>query len=143
VRELSARFPQYTAQIEAYDRRWAETVVGPIQPTVDLLYRLKSQGYTLHGLSNWSQEKFELMCEKYAFFELFETIVISGNLRLVKPDPRIYQELLVRIKRRPQECLFIDDAPKNIQAAQSLGFNAIQYQSPDQLITDLAKFGIT
>ena len=142
VNELSGRFPNYASLIKAYDERWEESLNGPIQPVVDALQRLKANGYALYGLTNWSHEKFELVRHKYAFFSLFESIVVSGEVHLVKPDPRIYTLLLEKIKRRPGQCIFIDDSLKNIATAQSMGFISIHFQSPQQLIDELQRIGI-
>lgn len=143
VSELSMRFPQYAIQINAFDEHWEESIIGPIQPVVDVLYWLKAKGYSLHGLTNWSQEKFELVRHKYSFFKLFDSIVVSGEVHLVKPDPRIYALLLEQIKRQPEECVFVDDSQKNVAAAQVLGFKTIHFQSSDKFIDELECKGIT
>lgn len=139
VRDLSERFPHYADLIKAYDERWEESMSGPIQPVVDLLPKLKANGYALYGLTNWSQEKFELVRHRYAFFNFFETIVVSGNIHLVKPDPRIYAVMLEKIGRNPDECIFIDDSLSNILAAQAIGFQTIHFQSPGQLMAELER----
>ncbi|HEX6036186.1 MAG TPA: HAD-IA family hydrolase, partial [Anaerolineales bacterium] len=58
---------------------------------------------------------------------------ISGEVGHVKPHPEIFQIMLDRIGRPAHECLFIDDAPANIQQAQKMGFATIHFQSPEQL----------
>jgi 2-haloacid dehalogenase len=142
VDELSARFPHYAGLIKAYDERWEESISGPIQPVVDTLRELKEKGYALYGLTNWSQEKFALVQHKYAFFNLFETILVSGAVRLIKPDPRIFNLLLEKMKCSPEQCIFIDDSLKNVAAAEALGFIPIHFQSPDQLTNELERKGI-
>jgi 2-haloacid dehalogenase len=77
---------------------------------------------------------------KYEFFTWFDDIVVSGKVRLAKPDPRIFELLLKRIGRPAGECLFIDDSPKNIAVAQQLGFHTIRYLSTQQLKHELASF---
>ncbi len=99
VTELIKQFPTYADLIQAYDERWEESIAGPLQATVDLLLPLKQAGFELHGLSNWSSEKFAIARTKYEFFQLFETILLSGDVKLLKPDPRIYAVLLERIGR--------------------------------------------
>lgn len=133
VAELCKRFPQYTSLIQAYDERWEETIGGPIQLTVDILRLLKQAGHPLYGLSNWSEEKFQIVRPKYAFFNWFEMIMVSGEVKLAKPDPRIYTIFLNRIDRKAGECLYIDDFDVNISIANQLGFNTIQYSSAEQL----------
>lgn len=141
VAELCERFPQYTAQIRAYDERYEETMSGPIWETVSILESLKDQGLPLYALSNWSAEKFAVVRPKYEFFGWFEGMIISGEVGLIKPDPRIYQRLSELTCRPPQDCLIIDDSPVNTAAAESLGFQAIQFSSPQQLRAELEQRG--
>ncbi len=142
VAELSAKFPQYRDLIQAYDLRYDESILGPIQPTVDILRRLKQAGYPLYGLSNWNGDKFSSVRRQYPFLEWFEDIVISGDVKLAKPDPRIFQVLLARIGRTAGECLFVDDSAANIATAQQLGFATIHYRSPEQLEETLRRMGL-
>lgn len=137
VAELSRQFPHYTDLIRAYDEDWEESIIGTIQPTVELLYKLKESGRPLYGLSNWSEEKFQLTRPKYAFFDCFDEIVVSGEVKLLKPDPRIFEVFLERINHNADECVFIDDSEANIAAADQLGFKAIHFQSAGRLERDL------
>ncbi len=137
VEELAARFPQHRALIRAYDERWTESVAGPIGPTVDILDALREAGVPLYGLSNWSAEKFPLIRRRYPFFDWFQAIVVSGEVKLVKPDPRIFSLLLDRIGRPANECVYVDDAEANIAAARRMGFQAIHFKSPEQLRAEL------
>ena len=136
------RHPAYCDLIRAYDMRWEESISGPIQPVVDILYGLKHSGYPLVGLSNWSAEKFRLVRERFEFFNWFDTIIVSGEVKLVKPDPRIFSLLLERIQRPAEKCVFIDDSASNIQAAQQFGIQTIHFQSSEQLRADLKQMGI-
>ena len=142
VAELSARFPHYASLIRAYDERYESSLSGPIHATVVILERLKQAGYPLYALSNWSVEKFALIRPKYAFLDWFDAIVLSGALKLVKPDPRIFEVFLEQIGRKPEECLFIDDSRKNIEAANRMGFQTIRFESPEQLERELRERGI-
>lgn len=142
VAELCGQFPHYCHLIQAYHDRYEETIAGPIWGTVEILLFLKERGYPLHGLSNWSVEKFHLVRPRYSFFGWFETIVLSGEVKLVKPDPRIFRLLLERINRRAEECVLIDDSAANITVARSLGFQTIRFRSPDQLRDELREMGI-
>jgi len=139
VAELCGRFPGYCDLIQAYDERWEESLGGPIWPTVEVLSRLKEAGYPLYGLSNWSDEKFRLVCAQYPFFDWFDDILLSGTVRLVKPDERIFRLLLERIGRPAGECLLIDDSAPNVEAARALGFEVIHFQSAAQLEAELSR----
>jgi 2-haloacid dehalogenase len=146
INQLIKRFPVYRELIQAYDERWEETLAGPIQPTVDILRQLKARAdqaeFSLYGLTNWSAEKFAAIRQQYEFFNWFQTIVVSGEEKLIKPDPRIYRALLQKSGRLAAECLFVDDSAANIAAAQSLGFDTIHFQSPKQLRMELSQRGL-
>ena len=142
VTDLSAQFPQYAHLIRAYDEEWVESITGLIPETIEILRRLKSTGYQLYGLTNWSKEKFPIVRQKYEFFNIFEDIVVSGEVKLVKPDPAIFQLLLRKIHRQPEECLLVDDSLNNIQAAQKMGFSTIHFTSPPQLESELRRLDI-
>ncbi|PIV26566.1 MAG: hypothetical protein COS37_05745, partial [Anaerolineae bacterium CG03_land_8_20_14_0_80_58_20] len=93
--------------------------------------------WPVYGLSNWSSETFPITRRKHDFFDILDGYLISGEVNLVKPDPAIFQRLLDKIGRDAQECLFIDDALPNIEAARALGMTAIHFQSPGQLEREL------
>jgi len=114
-----------------------ESIRGPINPTVCVLQSLKQKGYQLYGLTNFSLEKFQLVSERYPFINIFEDILVSGAVKLAKPDPRIFQLMLERISRPARECVFIDDSAVNVSAARDLGFHAIHFQSARQMLVDL------
>lgn len=134
---LSREFPHYSHLIQAYHELWIDSVGGAIAGTVDILKQVKQAGYPVYGLSNWSAETFPSMRQRHDFFDLFDDMVISGEVGHVKPEPEIFQILLDKIGKPAQECLFIDDSPANIRQAQKLGFATIQFQSPQQLESSL------
>ncbi len=137
ILEICSRYPQHCELIRAYDQRYEESISGPIWATVEILRELKTLGYPLYGLSNWPAEKFPPVRDKYEFFSWFDDIIISGDVRLAKPDPAIFRLLSERIGHAPQDCLYIDDALHNIDVASELGFQVIHFQSADQLKDDL------
>ncbi len=142
VAELSAKFPDHADLIRAYDERWEESLGGVIQPTVDILLLLKQAGYPLYALSNWSEEKYRLVRERYAFLDCFKEIVISGAVKMAKPDPRIFEVLLEKIGHPARECLLIDDSAENIRVARGLDFATIRFESPEQLRVELNRMGL-
>ena len=142
VAELTTRFPHYAHLIKAYDECWEESISGPIQATVDTLQPFKQSGHSLYGLTNWSAEKFKLVNKKYAFFSLFESILVSGVVRLAKPDVRIFQMMLDWIGRSASECVFIDDSEVNIAAARQLGFQTVHFKSAQDMLAELAQMDI-
>ena len=142
VSELSAQFPHRHELIRAYDEQWEKSITGPIEGTVRILYQLRDAGYQLVGLTNWSAEKFHPTRLKHEFFSVFDDIVVSGDVRLVKPDPAIFELTLERAGRSADECLFIDDSAANVESAATLGFHTILFESPQQLERELKEHGI-
>jgi 2-haloacid dehalogenase len=139
IEEAAAKHPEHRALIAAYFERWDEMMAGPIEGSVTILEELKGAGYELHALTNWSAETFPFARDRFAFLEWFETILVSADVGLIKPDPRIFELLLARIGRMPRECVYIDDNPRNAAAAAALGLDAIAFQDPDQLRASLTR----
>lgn len=137
-----AEFPDYKPYITAYQTRWEEMVVGPIDGTVSVMSALKEAGYEIHALSNWSAETFPLVRPRFEFLDWFEEIVLSGEVKTIKPEPQIYRILLERINRLPEDCVFVDDSAANIAAARNLGFQTIQFHSPARLQIELTALGV-
>lgn len=136
------KYPKYAAQIDDYFNRWDEMLGGPIKASVAVLKELKEKGYRLYALTNWSAETFPIARAKYDFLNLFDGIVVSGEERLVKPDPAIYARLLKRYQLRSCNCVFIDDNAANVSEAAHLGFDAICFNGEENLRTELLRRGL-
>ncbi|HAV76898.1 MAG TPA: HAD family hydrolase [Anaerolineae bacterium] len=142
VADLSAQFPHHAHLIQAYHDHWKDSIGVAYTDTVDIMKHLKAKGYPLYGLSNWSAETFPYAREKYDFFDLFDGMVISGEVGYVKPEPQIYHLMLEKIGKPAEECLFIDDSLPNINQANTMDFNTIHFSSPEQLKQDLIQLGL-
>lgn len=143
VAELSNQFPQYADLIQAYDTHWEESLVEVFDETVNIAKQLKQNGLLLYILTNSSAEKFPIAKQKYPFLEeLFNAFIVSGEVKLLKPDHAIYHLTLKRINLKAEECIFIDDSLPNMESARKLGFYAIHYQSPVQLKEEIEKLSI-
>lgn len=90
----------------------------------------KKEGHKIYGLSNWDTASFKLLRQKHAdAFDLFDGIIISADVKANKPHTTIYQILLDRYQLEAKQCWFIDDQRVNIDAARTVGINAIQHTS--------------
>ncbi|MBI0326467.1 HAD family hydrolase [Burkholderia plantarii] len=130
--EKIAAFPRHAALIRAFYARWPEMVAGQFDDGVALVERLDAAGVPLFGLTNWSVETFPYAWERYAVLRRFRDIVVSGRVKLAKPDPAIYHEMFARIAAQlpditPGELVFIDDNPRNAEAAAVLGWHGIHH----------------
>ena len=99
----------------------------PKEDTVALLLELQQQGHRLFCLSNICTEIYQHVATRHTFFDAFEDVIVSAEVKLAKPDPKIFQYMLKRFNILPEETLFIDDMPANVASASSLGIQAIQF----------------
>jgi 2-haloacid dehalogenase len=142
VEALVMQHPARRELIEAYWHRWPETLGGPIQGTVDILGELRSRGVRVYALSNWSAETFPLARPRFPFLDWFDGILISGEAKLVKPDPRIFGHLLERFALEPGSTVFIDDSAANVRAAAEAGLVAVRFMDPAHLRRELVALGL-
>ena len=142
VAELSARYPHRRALIEAAHHCWHDAVAGEIAGTVEILATLRAADTPLYAITNFSGEKFVECQERFAFLaNSFRDIVVSAHERLIKPDPAIYRLCLERNGLAPRDCIFIDDSPHNIAAADALGIDGILFTGSETLRRDLSERG--
>jgi putative hydrolase of the HAD superfamily len=109
----------------------------PIEPTVALLRELRDRGFRLYGLSNMSQRVFAHLSDQHDFFQLFDGIVVSAAVRFLKPEPEIYEHLRERFALDFGESVFLDDMPRNVEAARQLGLPAIRFETTAQARREL------
>jgi 2-haloacid dehalogenase len=142
VATLIADHPDQRDLISAYWTRWPETLGDAIAPTVDVLAEVRNAGLPTYALSNWSAETFPAARPRYSFLEWFDGIVISGEVRVAKPDRRIFDELLERYGLQPGSVVFIDDVAENVTAAEALGIRSILFTDAAALRRELVGLGV-
>lgn len=142
VAELAARHPWYAREIEAYWSRWPEMIPRQIDGSVRLLERLKDRGVAVHALTNWSAETFPFAEERFGFLDHFGHVVVSGRVKLIKPDPAIFRHAAEACGLTPERTLFVDDAERNVAAAGRLGFNVHRFEGPEGLERCLEGHGL-
>jgi putative hydrolase of the HAD superfamily len=101
-----------------------------------------SRRYFMATLNNESLELNSYRIRKFDLKRNFAAFFTSCYLRLRKPDPRIYQAALGITQRAPEECVFIDDRPKNLEPAKAVGMHAILFESAEQLRASLDHSGV-
>ena len=142
VAELIERSPAHRAPLEAWRDRWIDTIPREIPGTAALLADLRSAGYRLLGLSNFSAETFPWCRARYPVFEAFDDIVISGEVGIAKPQPEVYTLLCARNRLLPAQAVFFDDSPTNVAGAHAVGMPAFAFTTADQARADLRTLGI-
>ncbi len=139
---LCREHPGKEELIGAYRARWTEMLAGPIPGSVEILRELKDRHTPLYALTNWSAETFAQAREMYDFLGWFRGVIVSGEERIVKPDPAIYQLLCERNGLQPRDLAYIDDNPKNAAAASDLGMHGIHFTTPQALRRELTAIGL-
>lgn len=139
--ELIARHPAERALIEAYGPRWLETIPGPIPGTHAIVAELAGLGIPLYGITNFSAEFWAMFRPTAPLFDAFRDIIVSGEERLMKPDPAIYRLAQQRFGLGAGEAIFIDDNAANVAAAAASGWQAHRFTSAPALRDALAAAG--
>lgn len=105
--------------------RWDEPI-RPMEGMEELVRELKDKGYTLYLLSNASHRQ-HAYWPRVPGQDCFEGTVISADLGVIKPDAAIYEALYKKFSLKPEECLFIDDSPYNIEGGMRTGMDGIVF----------------
>ena len=111
--ELKAEYPAYTAHIDAYATRFIETIPGPVRGSFEIVESLAARNVPLYAITNFGSEFWAQFRPRYPLFDHFRDIVVSGDEKLLKPDPAIYRLALNRFGLAEGEGLFIDDSLPN------------------------------
>lgn len=106
-----------------------------------LLSKLKEK-YTLALLSNQIKDWMEEARTQQQLDDYFQLILFSYEVKVAKPDSRIFALLLEKLDVRPVECLYIDDREKNTSVAATLGFHTLLFSTKEQLQQDLTAMGV-
>lgn len=141
LNEAIARHPDYAKEIHLYRERWIEMVPDAIQGTVQILEELHTKGAALYAITNWNGDTFDETRTRFSFLSLFRDIIVSGDEKILKPDPAIFQMLCDRNQLKAADCLFIDDSMKNVEGAEACGWQAHHFTSPKGLRADLERRG--
>lgn len=142
IEELTRKHPGQRDLIEAFHRRWPEMLAGEIPGTVEVLRDVRATGARLLALTNWSSETFPFALERFPFLSWFEAIVVSGDVRMKKPDPAIFEHVLEQYALEPSSTVFVDDSPANVEAARSLGLVSVRFVDATTLRHDLERLGV-
>ncbi|WP_373474880.1 HAD family hydrolase [Sphingorhabdus sp.] len=135
--ELTALHPNYAKHIDAYRRRFNETIPGPVSGSLEIVDDLAARGVPLFAITNFGAEFWESFRPTQPIFDLFGDIVVSGVEKLVKPDPAIYALALMRFGLQPGEAIFVDDNHANVVSARANGFAAHHFKDAKSLRAEL------
>ncbi|MBO4903007.1 MAG: HAD family phosphatase [Lachnospiraceae bacterium] len=104
-----------------------------------LLKDMKAAGYKVYVLSNYGKELFALHVKDAPFWEDVDGAVISYEVHVCKPDARIYETLLEKYGLDPEDCVFYDDRPENIEGAGACGIAGVCIESEEALLAEMER----
>ena len=143
--KLIAEFIKLDPGIEEELHLAYDNVTGMVKRrdyAVPWIKELKSKGYHVYYLSNFSYKAYMECREALDFIPYTDGGILSYQDKVIKPDEKIYKLLLSRFSLRAEESVFLDDTLRNVEAAQRLGFYGICFQTKEQAETELQKLGV-
>lgn len=103
---------------------------------VDFIISLRPR-YKTALLSNAWDDLRETLRSRWGILDIFDQVAISAELKMAKPDPRIYEWIVNRIGVTPEQAVFVDDMQRNIDAAQAAGLKAVRFLNTEQALAEL------
>lgn len=143
--QLLQGFIKNDPQIEPQLREAFSDLHGMVVPreyAVSWVKELKSKGYGVYYLSNYSRRAEAQCSDALEFIACTDGGILSYKEKLVKPDPAIYRLLLERYGLEAEESVFLDDTPENIEAARRIGMYGIWFRTRQQAEEELKKLGV-
>jgi putative hydrolase of the HAD superfamily len=136
IERVRTRTGRNTAEISAIIDAVRESL-DEKPDTVKLLRALHQRGADLFCLSNMPTSIYDHVRRRHVFWDAFRGIVISGEVRMMKPEPEVFAHLLEKYELRPDETVFIDDLAANIDAAKRVGLHGILFKDAAQCQSEL------
>ena len=142
VAAVCARLPERLHQaVRDILDNWHQDI-PPLDGVYDLVKELKGKGYRIYLLSN-TCTRFHEFRKNIPALEFFDGEFVSCDFHFVKPEPGIYLRFLEYFHLRPEECVFIDDDPRNIEGAVRCGMGGVIYHGdPAHLRLRLRELGV-
>lgn len=141
--ELSALYPDHAELIAAWGPRFNETIPHAVPGMVEIVRELDAAGVPLFAITNFSGEFWRAWMPQYAeLFDRFRDIVVSGDEKLVKPDPAIYALALERFGLNGPDAVFVDDSPANVAGANAAGIHGVLFTTAEDFRAELVRFGL-
>ncbi|AWK50874.1 HAD family phosphatase [Clostridium beijerinckii] len=120
---------------------WYDILI-PIESSVEVLKKLKQNGYSVYYLSNFHLAAFEHVTKKHDFFRTFDGGVVSYKEKLLKPEKEIYEKIIDKYDLEPSQTVFVDDMKENVKAAIRAGLKVILLKNPKDLKIELEKLNV-
>lgn len=132
IRDMKDSVSEYPAEADAFFEQITD-IVETYPYALPWIQELRREGYRVYLLSNYPKDLFALhVKEKFTFADAVDGRIVSGYVKMAKPDPEIYKLLCMTYDLKPEECVFLDDRADNIEAAGALGYHTVRFQNYEQ-----------
>jgi 2-haloacid dehalogenase len=139
---LIADHPHHEENIRGFRKYWHEMVYSAIDDSVELMRGFIIDGYDVTMLTNFASDTFAQAQTIYPFLTEPRGVTVSGDVKLLKPDARIYEVHTQSFELEPAATLFIDDSVANVKGAQDYGWQAVLFTGAEKLRRDLKQMGL-
>jgi len=136
------KHPDFRDEVRMWHDHWIEMASPEIPHSTKLLRAIRAKGMPVFALTNFGVESFAYAQTVYPVLNEFDQAFVSGELRMMKPDPAIYEALERATGVAPAHLLFTDDRPDNIATAKARGWNAHLFKHPQGWADALVAHGV-
>ena len=141
--ELAAAHPQHRELIDLFGPRFGDTISGPLPGMIELVEEIDRARVPLFAITNFSAEFWPpFRAREAALFDRFRDIIVSGEERIAKPDPAIFDLAMARFGLKPGQALFVDDRADNVAAGEAAGMIGHHFRDAATLRDALRGFGL-
>lgn len=131
--EMAGRLPEHAGFLARYVAGFPASIQSPVAGMPELVTELHALGLRLIGLTNFSAETYPVAPRISPAVASLESVVVTGEVRMIKPDPRIYRHLMQEHRLAPERAVFVDDKAENV-AAEALGMRGVVFTSGSALL---------
>lgn len=128
--EAAIAYPEFATEISMWSDRWIELAAPVIDHSVRLLRALRRKGVPVFALTNFGVQTLKIADAEYPFLEEFDKRYVSGEMKVMKPDPVIFHRVEEDCGVAPADLLFVDDRADNVEAAAARGWKTHLFEDP-------------
>ncbi len=139
---LKQAHPDHAELIDMWGKRYLEMSPGEVEGVSALMDRAESAGLAFHGLTNMPSAVYPMLTGAFPPVARLQTVVVSGDEKICKPDLEIYRRALGRMGTDPARTLYVDDTLVNAQAATELGMVSHHFKDAAGLEAHLEDLGV-
>ena len=137
-----SKAPEYEEEIKKFWEN-VDKAIWQLPYVKAWIRAMKAKGYQVYILSNYGSWTYQKTRENALnFVDDADGAIFSYEVKLIKPDPAIFEALFERFSLVPEECVFLDDLPANIEGAKNMGMQGIVFTGLEDALAELRELGV-